>query len=274
VISFPNAKINIGLNIIRKRDDGFHDIESVMYPISLCDALEIIEDPEADNGIEFHSSGISIPGKPEQNLCVKAYHLIAKDYALPKIKVHLHKHIPIGAGLGGGSSDAAFFIKLLNEKFSVGISWGEMHHYARQLGSDCSFFVSNKPAFAEGRGDQFESLTLKLEGYHLVLIYPSVHISTAEAYAGVTPKQPDESLEHLISTLPPEEWKGRIHNDFEDSIFPRYTQLKAILDRLYEKGAVYASMSGSGSSVYGLFKNSTDLRAEFPTSFVFQAPMR
>lgn len=273
MIIFPNAKINIGLNIIEKRADGFHNIESVMYPVGLKDALEIIENKETPDRILFSSSGIHIPGDPETNLIVKAYHLISKDYALPKIKTHLHKHIPIGAGLGGGSSDAAFFIWLLNEKFELGISWGEMHHYARQLGSDCSFFVSNRPAFAEGRGDQFESLNLNLEGYHLVLIYPNLLVNTAQAYSKVKPKPAGRSLENDIQNLDISEWKNYIHNDFEDSIFPQFPDIKTIKEKLFEEGAIYAAMSGSGSAVYGIFKNKTDLKKKFEGCFVFEGKL-
>jgi 4-diphosphocytidyl-2-C-methyl-D-erythritol kinase len=271
MIKFPNAKINIGLNIVEKRDDGFHNIESVMYPIALCDALEIIEnkDIKAEN-IIFNSSGIPIPGNPETNLCVKAYKLMSADYSLPKVHVHLHKHIPIGAGLGGGSSDAAFFIRSMNEKFDLGISWGEMHHYARQLGSDCSFFVTNKPAFAEGKGDQYESLNLDLSNYYIALIYPNILVNTAKAYSGVKPKQPIRSLEDDIQSLPIEDWKKFIHNDFEDSIFPQHPELRSIKQKLYDQGAVYASMSGSGSSVYGIFSNKTDLKETFKDYFVFE----
>jgi 4-diphosphocytidyl-2-C-methyl-D-erythritol kinase len=274
MILFPNAKINIGLKIVEKRDDGFHNIESVMYPISLSDIIEVIENKEVNSKkIIFTSSGTAIPGNPETNLCVKAYELISADYPLPKIKVHLHKHIPVGAGLGGGSSDAAFFIRLMNDKFDLGLSWGEMHHYARQLGSDCSFFISNKPAFAEEKGDQYESLSLSLKGYHLVLIYPNVLISTAKAYSGVKPQKPARSLEMDIQNLPIEEWKQYIHNDFEDSIFPEFPELQAIKQKLYDEGAVYASMSGSGSSVYGIFKNKTDMKDLFRDYFVFEGEL-
>jgi 4-diphosphocytidyl-2-C-methyl-D-erythritol kinase len=271
MISFPNAKINLGLNVIEKREDGFHDIQSVMYPVGLTDALEVIENKE-DNSerFSFSSSGIEIPGDPTDNLCYYAYHLIAADYSLPNVKVHLHKHIPIGAGLGGGSSDASFFIRLLNDKFELGLSWGEMHNYARQLGSDCSFFISNKPAFAEGKGDQYESINISLAGYHVVLIYPNVLINTAKAYSGVTPKMPLRSLENDIQNLPIEQWQEFIHNDFEDSIFPQFPELKAIKEKLLSEGAIYASMSGSGSTLYGIFKNKTDLKNKFEGCFIYE----
>jgi 4-diphosphocytidyl-2-C-methyl-D-erythritol kinase len=274
MISFPNAKINIGLNIIEKREDGFHEIQSVMVPIGLRDALEVIENTDtAAERVVFTSSGISIPGDIQDNLCYYAYHLVAADYPVPNVKVHLHKHIPIGAGLGGGSADAAFFIRLLNDKFELGISWGEMHHYARQLGSDCSFFISNKPAFAEGKGDQYESIQLDLHNYHVALIYPNIHINTTMAYSKVKPKHVLRSLENDIQQLPIEQWKDHIHNNFEDSVFMQFPAIKKIKEQLYSQGAIYASMSGSGSAVYGIFKEATDLRSKFPGAFVWEGKM-
>ncbi|MBA3706038.1 MAG: 4-(cytidine 5'-diphospho)-2-C-methyl-D-erythritol kinase, partial [Bacteroidetes bacterium] len=180
---------------------------------------------------------------------------------------------PIGAGLGGGSADAAFLIRLLNDKFELGISWGEMHHYARQLGSDCSFFVSNKPAFAEEKGDQYESTLLDLSKYYIALIYPNIHINTAKAYSGVTPKQPTRSLENDILNLPIEEWKQFIHNDFEDFVFLQFPEIKNIKEQLYSCGAVYASMSGSGSAAYGIFKEQTDLKSKFPAAYIYEGKM-
>lgn len=273
MINFPNAKINIGLNITEKRTDGFHNIESVFYPVQLCDALEIIENKNSYEKVIFSSSGISIPGNSDENLCVKAYHFIAKDYSLPSIKIHLHKHIPIGAGLGGGSSDAAFFIKLLNEKFELGLAWGEMHHYAKQLGSDCSFFISNKPSFVKGKGDDYESINLDLSAYYIVLVYPNIHVNTAMAYSGVVPKKPIRDLENDILQLPIEEWKNYIHNDFEDSVFVKFPEIKKTKEQLYTEGAVYAAMSGSGSTVYGIFKNETDLKTKFNNAFVWDGKL-
>lgn len=274
MICFPNAKINLGLNIVEKRSDGFHTIQSVFYPVPLCDALEVIENTETGAPrFSMSTSGIPIPGDTNDNLCYYAYHLIAKDYPLPNVKVHLHKHIPIGAGLGGGSADAAFFIRLLNDKFGLGLAWGEMHHYAKQLGSDCSFFVSNKPAFVEGKGDEYESVNLELKGHHILLIYPNIHINTAKAYSGVKPKAAIRSLEADILSLPIEEWKNHIHNDFEDSIFPQFPELKSIKQQLYAQGAVYAAMSGSGSTVYGIFKETTNLKASYKEYFVFEGTL-
>lgn len=274
MVTFPNAKINIGLNIIEKRADGYHNIESVFYPVSLCDALEVIENTDnSKERIIFSFSGIDIPGNPDTNLCWYAYHLIASHYVLPDIKVHLHKHIPIGAGLGGGSADAASFIHLLNDKFELGISWGEMHNYARQLGSDCSFFISNKPSFAVGTGDQLESLKLDLSKYFIALVYPNIHINTAKAYNGVIPQTPSRSLENDLLNLPIEQWKDFIHNDFEDTVFIQFSELKKIKGQLYSLGAEYAAMSGSGSTVYGIFKKKTDLKNQFKNCFVWEGKL-
>ena len=272
MILFPNAKINIGLNIVKKRKDGFHDIETVFYPIGLSDILEVIENTSSSKNI-FRSSGIKIPGNANENLCLKAHQLIKQDYDIPAVKIHLHKTIPIGAGLGGGSSDAAFCIKIIDGLFHLNLSWGEKHHYARQIGSDCSFFVTNKPAFAEGKGDHLESANLNLTGYYFILVNPDIHISTASAYAGASAKKPKNSLEELIATLPVSKWKNNIENDFENSIFVKYPSIKKIKQQLYDLGATYASMSGSGSSVYGIFYSPPEekkLRKHFKDWFIWQ----
>lgn len=274
MICFPNAKINIGLNIVKKRVDGFHDLESVFYAVGLTDALEIILSPAGGMGeLTFSSSGIDIPGNAEENLCVKAYRLIEKDQPLPSIHVHLHKHIPIGAGLGGGSADAAFFIKLMNEKLELNLAWGEMHHYAKQLGSDCSFFISNRPSFVKGKGDEFEGIALDLKNHFICLVYPKIHINTAKAYSGVRPKVAERDLEQDLLSLPVEQWKGIVHNDFEDSIFPQFPQIKLIKDQLYALGASYAAMSGSGSTVYGIFKELPGLQEHFPGMFYWEGAL-
>jgi 4-diphosphocytidyl-2-C-methyl-D-erythritol kinase len=266
MLCFPNAKINIGLNIVEKRDDGFHNIESIFFPVKLCDVLEaVVDESSPAGGVSFASTGISIPGNEDENLCVKAYHLISNDYPMPALKIHLHKVIPIGAGLGGGSSDAAFFINLLNELFELNLAWGEKHHYARQLGSDCPFFVANKPAFAFERGDKLDFLDVNLKGYHLVLIHPGIHVSTPLAYSLIKPAKPATSLKELIQ-LPVEEWKEKISNDFEKPVIEKSPEIAAIRDELYKAGAVYASMSGSGSAVFGIFKNKPVLPA-FPANY-------
>jgi 4-diphosphocytidyl-2-C-methyl-D-erythritol kinase len=254
MITFPNAKINIGLNVLNKRDDGYHDLETILYPIALKDALEVVE----SKSLAFTSSGLEIPGKSMDNLCLKAYHLLAKDFKLPLVHIHLHKHIPIGAGLGGGSSDASFFIKLMNDKFELGLDNSKMEAYASQLGSDCAFFIQNRPIIAFGKGDQMQAIDFGLTNYFIVLIMPLVHVSTAEAYRGVIPKASSNSLLDLIK-LPIQEWKIAIKNDFELSVFDQFPIVCDIKSTLYDAGALYASMSGSGSSVFGIFKDEIKL---------------
>ncbi|WP_291401813.1 4-(cytidine 5'-diphospho)-2-C-methyl-D-erythritol kinase [Daejeonella sp.] len=254
MITFPNAKINIGLNILSKREDGYHNLETIFYPIGLRDALEVVE----SDSLAFSSSGIEIPGNEMDNLCVKAYHLLANDYKLPPVHIHLHKHIPIGAGLGGGSSDASFFIKLMNDKFELGLDFSKMENYASQLGSDCAFFIQNKPSIAFAKGDQLQNIALDLSKYFFVLIMPPVHVSTAAAYRGVIPQPVSNSLVELINS-PIEDWKTCIKNDFETSVFDQYPIVAEIKSKLYQSGALFASMSGSGSSVFGIFKEKLQL---------------
>ena len=254
MINFPSAKINIGLNITSKREDGYHNLQTVFYPIKINDALEVIESAE----MLFQSSGIAIPGLSQDNLCLKAYHLMHKDFDLPNITIHLHKNIPIGAGLGGGSSDAAFFIKLINEKFGLNLSPEKMQDYCRLLGADCAFFIQNKSVFAFDKGDVFKALSLDLSAYHLALVMPPVHVSTAEAYAGVVPNEPAQSLKELIA-LPIEQWQGKINNDFEKHILLNHPKIAHVKNALIKAGALYASMSGSGAAVYAIFKEKVDL---------------
>jgi 4-diphosphocytidyl-2-C-methyl-D-erythritol kinase len=254
MITFPNAKINIGLNIIARRPDGYHDLETVFYPVKISDVLEVVEAGE----LSFESSGFDIPGQSEDNLCIKGYHLLKKDYDLPPVRIHLHKNIPIGAGLGGGSADAGFFIKLMNEKFTLGLSDDTMEDYARMLGADCAFFIRNKPVFAFEKGDEFESVHLDLSGYKIVLVMPDEHVSTGEAYRGVKPAPVKESLYDLIKT-PVTAWRGQIKNDFEGHIFRDHPVIRGVKAELYEHGALYASMSGSGASVFGIFETIPDL---------------
>ncbi|MFA6946943.1 MAG: 4-(cytidine 5'-diphospho)-2-C-methyl-D-erythritol kinase [Pedobacter sp.] len=254
MILFPNAKINIGLNIISKRPDGYHNLETILYPLAIRDALEVVEADE----LLFSSSGLNIPGKPEENLCLKAYRLLTQDFKLPAVHIHLHKHIPIGAGLGGGSADAAFFIKLMNEKFSLGMGNPQMEDYASKIGSDCAFFIQNKPVYAIEKGDQLSPAELDLCNYFIVLVMPEVQVSTAEAYRGVKVSQVSEPLTDLIK-LPLSEWKSQIKNDFEPSVFSKFPIISEIRTALYDAGALYASMSGSGSSVYGIFNGKLKL---------------
>lgn len=253
MITYPNAKINLGLNITEKRPDGYHNLETVFYPIPLQDALEV-KPLDGENEYLLKIAGTQITGEPEDNLVIKAYRLLKQDYPhLPSIDIHMFKHIPTGAGLGGGSSDAAFMLKLLNEKFSLHISVSRLEEYAARLGADCAFFIQNKPVFASGIGNIFEPIELSLKGYYLVLVKPDIFVSTKEAYALVKPQKPQLSLKDIIHK-PIEEWKNTMVNDFEKSVFHKFPEIAAIKDKLYDMGAIYASMSGSGASVFGLFK--------------------
>lgn len=254
MITFPNAKINLGLNIVEKRPDGYHNLETIFYPINLQDALEVTRRENNDKEYTLHISGAPLEGEPEDNLVVKAYKLLKKDYpGLLPVDIHMYKHIPAGAGLGGGSSDAACMIKLLNDKFSLGLSTERMEEYAAKLGADCAFFIRNKPVFATGIGNLFEPVELSLKGYHIILIKPDIFVSTRDAFAEIKPVRPAVSLKEIVKQ-PIETWKSSMKNDFEDSVFKKFPEIAAIKDELYDLGAVYAAMSGSGSSVYGIFK--------------------
>lgn len=269
MIVFPNAKINIGLFVTGKRPDGFHNLETVFYPVGLSDILEIGPGESGSALCHFVNTGIEIGGDPEKNLIVKAWHLLAEDYPLSPVNIHLHKLIPFGAGLGGGSADAAFTLKALNEYFDLHISDGELSRKAACLGSDCAFFIHNKPAFASGKGEILEPLELSLQGYRLVLVKPAFGVSTPEAYAGICPQPASYDL-HQLNVLPPEEWKEFVGNDFEKNLFRKYPRLAAIKQELYEAGAFYASMTGSGSAIYGLFRQTEEIRVSMPDCFVWQ----
>jgi 4-diphosphocytidyl-2-C-methyl-D-erythritol kinase len=264
VVNFPNAKINIGLNITEKRADGFHNIESCFYPIACSDVLEIIPSEK----LSFESSGIAIPGDETDNLCLKAYRLLKSDFDIPFFDFYLHKLIPIGAGLGGGSADGAFALKLLNEYNQLNLTQLQLESYAKQLGSDCAFFIENKPKYCFGKGDEFENITLNLAGLNLVLVNPNIHISTAEAYAGVKAQKPQKNIKEIIAQ-PIESWKYELQNDFEQSLFPKYPILSEIKDEFYNLGAKYASMTGSGSTLYGIFESEVNLEA-FKEFYCFQ----
>lgn len=272
MICFPNAKINLGLNIVSKRPDGYHNLETVFYPIGLKDALEIVP-AGADlpyvptEGYRFFQTGIEIRGNAADNLVIKALNLISEEKEIPPIDIHLLKKIPFGAGLGGGSSDAAFMLKLLNETFALNYSDLELEQRAAKIGADCPFFIKNKPAFATGIGNELTEVELNLSNYFLVLVKPGDFVSTKDAYAMVSPKQPNLSLKEIVKK-PVSEWKELMKNDFEPSVFKKYPEICKIKEQLYELGAVYASMSGSGSSVFGFFEKQTDV--SFDNCFVWK----
>ena len=251
MISFPNAKINLGLNIIEKRSDGYHDISSCFYPVPIKDVLEI----NLSNKFDFKTSGISVPGNKQDNLVVKAYKLLKKDFGLPEVAIHLHKNVPLEAGLGGGSSDGAFALKMLNEFFDLYLDDSVLEDYAGMLGSDCPFFIYNEPMLVGGRGDQMNDIKVNLEGYYICILKPQISISTREAYFGVKPAIPEHSIQSIITSRPVIEWKRFLKNDFEESIFDKFDELSRLKEILYEMRAEYASLTGSGSAMYGLFKN-------------------
>ncbi|MBD2751880.1 4-(cytidine 5'-diphospho)-2-C-methyl-D-erythritol kinase [Spirosoma validum] len=268
MLVFSNCKINLGLRITEKRSDGFHNLQSCFYPVGWGDILEAIP----SKTFAFSSSGLSIPGELRTNLCVRAYDLLKADFDLPPVQLHLHKLVPIGAGLGGGSADAAFTLRLLNDQFKLGLSIAQLEEYARLLGSDCAFFIQNRPLYCLEKGDVFQDITIDLSGYHILLVYPNLAISTAEAYAGVRPQQPETSLFNQLQA-PIDAWCETIHNDFEDSLFPQYPVLAQIKEQLYEAGAVYASMSGSGSTIYGIFQAPVVLPNQFLNYSVWQGKL-
>jgi 4-diphosphocytidyl-2-C-methyl-D-erythritol kinase len=253
MLVFSRSKINLGLNIIEKRSDGFHNIETVFYPISWSDAIEALE--SADNQpFKMYFSGLNIVGQENENIISKAYHLLKKHHSVPGIKVHLYKHIPMGAGLGGGSSNAVNFIELMDKKFDLKIPLSKKIEYAKELGSDCAFFVKNEPVFAKGKGDIFEHIKVDLDNYFILIVYPNVHSNTKLAYDGVVPKKPQQNIKTIIETRSIEQWKDLLKNDFEDSVFKNLPQIKELKEKMYLNGAIYASMSGSGSAVFGIFK--------------------
>jgi 4-diphosphocytidyl-2-C-methyl-D-erythritol kinase len=262
MISFPNAKINLGLNVTEKRTDGYHNIETVFYPVPLCDILEII--PSASGKTTLTSSGIDIPGSPDQNICLKAIDLFTLHSSL--FTLHLHKQIPPGSGLGGGSSDGAHVLKMINDMTGANLSDEQLAGIASRLGSDCTFFIRNRPAFATGRGEALEEISLDLKGFHLALIIPPVHVSTASAYAMIRPAKPAISVKDIVM-LPPSEWKEKLVNDFEAPVMGTHPEIRTVKEKLYELGADYASLSGSGSAVYGLFNNPVSITTSFPENY-------
>lgn len=248
MLGFPNAKINIGLNVVEKRSDGFHNLETIFYPVNIFDSLEILYAQEPN----FYSYGLEIPGSGKDNLCMRAFALLKSKFNIPDVEIHLLKNIPFGAGLGGGSADAAWVLKMLSSKFKLGLSISELEKLSAELGSDCAFFIQNSAQFAKGRGEILEKVDLDLQNYCFALIKPYFGISTKEAFSGLVPKPSQYNLKESVR-LPISAWREIIKNDFEESIFPKFPELPTIKNELYNKGAIYASMSGSGSTIFGIF---------------------
>lgn len=254
MISFPHCKINLGLFVTGKRPDGYHNLETLFYPLTLCDALEIVP----ANSLSFTAYGMPPSAAEGDNLCEKAYRMLAADYYVPPVAMHLIKKIPVGSGLGGGSSDAVATLKMLKALFELPVSDDALYNYARSLGSDCAFFLDNKPKLAYERGDVLEPVDFSLAGLHLLLVVPPIAVSTAEAYSHIKSYDNREALRNILK-LPPENWKFELYNDFEFSVFKKHPLIKTLKEKLYKSGAVYASMSGSGSAVYGIYNNEPQL---------------
>lgn len=270
--TIPYAKINIGLYVTERRADGYHNLQTVFYPIPLHDNLEVkplrIGAPTQRYALQI--AGNEVQGSLDDNLVVKVYNQLCNDFELPPIDIYLYKRIPTGAGLGGGSSDAAAMMKLLNEQFQLGLSYEEMEQRVSKLGADCAFFIQSRPAYAEGIGDILSPISLSLKNKYLLLVKPDIFVSTREAYAGVTPQYPANDLRKALQQ-PIEEWKNTVFNDFEKSVFLAHPEIAAIKQTLYDMGAIYASMSGSGSTVFGLFNHPVEAATEvFNNCFVFQ----
>ena len=266
MVSFPPCKINLGLHVINKRPDGYHNLETSFYPVPWTDILEII----GSKTFSFSSSGIAIPGVWEQNLCVKAYRLLANQFSIDPVSIHLHKIIPMGAGLGGGSSDAAHIIRMLNEMFKLNLSQEFMMQLAASIGSDTAFFVQDKPMLGKGRGEILSGVEVDLRGKFLVLATPDIHVSTADAYSRVKPKEPEVPLADILKK-PITEWKDSLTNDFERSVFEKFPRIEELKAKMYSLGATYASMSGSGATVFGIFEKEFDAARSFPQTTVWAA---
>ena len=276
MITFPNAKINLGLDVVEKRPDGYHNLETVFYPIPLCDILEMtpVMDDDADE-CSFTMHNAVFEGDNNDNLVVKAYKILAADYKLPKMEISLYKNIPTGAGLGGGSADAAFALKMINEIAELNLNDGQLEEYAARIGADCAFFIKNTPAYATGIGNILSPTVCDLKDTYLVLVKPDIHISTKEAYSLVKPATPAVPLTE-IARRPIGEWKGVMKNDFEKSVFANHPSMEKIKEKLYDMGAIYASMSGSGSAFFGIFHKEQDInkiKEMFPGMFCWSKRM-
>jgi 4-diphosphocytidyl-2-C-methyl-D-erythritol kinase len=269
MIAFPGCKINLGLNITHKLSNGYHELESVFVPVLLSDVLEMIESPTSDE-TEFNYSGLTIPGDPSNNLIKKAFDLLSQNYKLPPVQVHLHKIVPMGAGLGGGSADASAMLMILNSMFKLKISQAELIDLAKTIGADCPFFILNKPALVTGVGENIKPIDPGLKGKKIFLVFPDIHVNTSEAFQNIIPKQPIENLKSIIQNYPIVEWKNHLKNDFEDYVFNSHPEIAKIKKQLYDMGAIYASLSGSGSTVYGIFNDAKEaFRGDFKKYFTY-----
>lgn len=269
MITFPIAKINLGLNVVERRADGYHNLETVFYPVPLCDALEVVPMDErfpSSVGCDLKVTNICIDGDERRNLVVRAYDLLSEHHSLPRVHAHLYKAIPTQAGMGGGSSDCAYMMRLLNEQFELGLSQHEMITLAARLGADCPFFILSRPAYAEGIGERLQPIDLDLTGWYIGIVRPNIAVSTKEAFSLITPQRPVVNCREVVAQ-PIETWRDRLANDFERSVFALHPEIGAIKERLYALGAVYAAMSGSGSSVFGLFHEDISLSSLFPDMF-------
>jgi 4-diphosphocytidyl-2-C-methyl-D-erythritol kinase len=268
MLVFPNCKINLGLHITGKRTDGFHNLETVFYPVAIKDALEIIPST-LDTDIKFSASGKTVNVQDDDNICVKAFRLLKKDFPqLPNIKMHLHKNIPMGAGLGGGSADASAVLVMLNDMYALNMSTEKLIAYALQLGSDCPFFIHNKACFATGRGEVLEPIQIDLSNYKILIVNPGIHVNTGAAFKGLDANNfsPAGALEATVKgdILT---WKQNLKNDFEKLVFEQHPTIEKIKDNLYAQGALYSAMSGTGSTVFGIFEKSTMIELNFPAHY-------
>lgn len=268
MIAFPPCKINLGLHVIRRRDDGYHDIETCFYPVPFTDVLEIVP---SENFL-FQLTGIQLPGNPDENLCKKAYRLLKNKFNLPEVAIYLHKLIPPGAGLGGGSSDAAWMLRLLHRMFNLPLTYEQLTLMAAQLGSDCPFFMYDGPMIGTGRGEELQPAEISLKGYYLILLKPEVHVSTAEAYSLIKPFPSAVPIQQILKSKP-EEWKTILINDFEQPVIGRYRVIGELKDFLYHHGAIYASMTGSGSAVYGIFHHKPELHTDLRPYVIWEGDL-
>lgn len=277
MITFPDCKINLGLNVVERRPDGYHNLETVFYPVPITDALEVQAMDElfpSAVDCDLKVTNLVIEGDEQRNLVVRAYQLLKQDFPqLPRVHVHLYKNIPTQAGMGGGSSDCAFMLSLLNEQFALGLSKQQLIGYAARLGADCAFFILNEPAYAEGIGERLQPVDLRLQGMYLAVVRPDIPVSTKEAFSLIKPQRPGKNCRDIVMQ-PVETWREELKNDFEQSVFALHPEIALIKQQLYEQGAVYAAMSGSGSAVFGLFREpQTDFASRFPSMFTAFMPL-